>query len=200
MSSLFSMDGPLYRFGTWVVNVFLLNTLWILFSLPIITVGASTTAVFYIANQWVRGEEPRIIQAFWKSFTQNFRQATIIWIVIGLLGYVLLVNLHALPFFGEWRSIIYLLQLIALVELVLVSVYVFSLLSRFHVTVLDCLRSSFLMANRHFFTSMSSLVTLIALLWILYYVPALVFFAVSLYAVWVAFLQVGVFAQYGGAE
>ena len=73
-----------------------LNLLWILCSLPVFTIGASTTALYYVTLKMVQDEESNITAMFFRAFRENFRQATTLWLImlgIGLLlagdGYIL---------------------------------------------------------------------------------------------------------------
>lgn len=193
---MFSQDGALYRLGGWILNVFVLNTLWVLFSLPLITIGPATVATFHIAQQWVLGREPKVITEFWRSFRKNFVQATVIWLIIVAIGGMLFVNVRALRYSGQHGSLLYLLQIVAVVELLLLTIYCYSLIARFHITVVDCLRTAFLMTHRHLNTSVSILALFSVLLWLVYYWPILVFLEMGLFAVIVSLLQVNVFNKY----
>ena len=73
-----------------------LNLLWFICCIPIVTAGASTTALYYVTLKMVKDEESGLTRAFFHSFKENFRQGTIIWlillaagIVLGIDGYVL---------------------------------------------------------------------------------------------------------------
>lgn len=193
---MFAEDSTLYRFGSWLANLFILNTLWALFSLPIFTIGASTTAAFYVGQHWARGKEPPIWEKFWTSFRQNFMQATLIWFFFGGVGFMLLVNIQALFTSGSAGTILSTLQIVAFCELALGAVYAFSLLARFHMKTGDCLRSSFLMIHRHLQTSVSILALLIVLLWLAFRWPSLILLAIALFVWGVSFLQIKVFARY----
>lgn len=193
---MFAEDSALYRFGSWLVNLFVLNTLWVLFSLPVITIGASSTAIFHVAQHWVRGKEPPIWERFWKSFRQNFKQATLIWLFMGAIGAMLIVNIQALYYSGSPGTFLYTLQIIASFELVLGAIYAFSLLARFNLRVGDCLRSSFLMIHRHLNASVSTLALLLVLVWLSFRWPIVLFVAVAFFAWGVSFLQVKVFSRY----
>ncbi|MGN0383363.1 MAG: YesL family protein, partial [Eubacterium sp.] len=62
-------------------ELLLLNLIWLMSSLPIITIGASTTALYYVLMKAARGEKVDVNSDFFKSFTLNFRQSTILWII-----------------------------------------------------------------------------------------------------------------------
>lgn len=77
----FSVDGPLYKFLSKLWIALKLNFCWVLFSLPIITIGASTVAAYSVGLKVVRDEEGHIFRSFAKAFKDNFVQGTIAWII-----------------------------------------------------------------------------------------------------------------------
>lgn len=82
----FSVEGPLYRFMTTLLNVFLLNLCWLVTSIPIVTVGASTVALFDVMMKLVDDEEGYVVRQYFKAFKENWKQG----IVLGLLNLVAL--------------------------------------------------------------------------------------------------------------
>ena len=79
MGNLFSYDNPVMQFLTKVANCVYLNILWFIFSIPIFTIGASTTALYYVSLKMVKDQESGIFSAFFSSFKENFKQSTIMW-------------------------------------------------------------------------------------------------------------------------
>ena len=87
---LFNYDNPVWRFiGNWEIWYFKSFVADLLH--PCITAGAATTAVYYVTLKLVRDDDGSTIKSFFHSFTQNFKQATAIWLMIlvagGLLGF-----------------------------------------------------------------------------------------------------------------
>lgn len=76
---VFSPDSEFMGFLSKVTDFIILNILCLLLSIPIVTIGAAFTAKNYVAMKIVRGEEPDAVKSFFKSFRENFKQATIIW-------------------------------------------------------------------------------------------------------------------------
>lgn len=74
------MNGIYMRRLTKIANLLYLSILWAVFSLPIITIGASTAALYYAAHHAVREEEGYIFPQFWKAMKSSFKQATITWL------------------------------------------------------------------------------------------------------------------------
>lgn len=86
---LFSIEGPIWRFFNFVYNLVVLHVLWVVYSLPIFTIGASTTALYYACMKMIRTNEGYVHRNFHHSFKQNFKQSTVIW-----LGMVVLLTLY----------------------------------------------------------------------------------------------------------
>ena len=85
MNRIFNMDSPVMSALTKMADLIILNLLAFFCCLPIFTVGASLTALHYIALKIVRDEECYIVKGFFKSFKENFVQATAIWLIEVLL-------------------------------------------------------------------------------------------------------------------
>jgi uncharacterized membrane protein YesL len=88
----FSVDNPVWRFIRKIGYLWLLNILWVLTSLPVITIGASTTALFYACMK-LQGDEGYPTANYFRSFRENFRQATIIWLIYAAVGALLVYGL-----------------------------------------------------------------------------------------------------------
>lgn len=73
----FSVDSPLYRFLSKMVDVLKLNFLWILFSLPLLTVGASTVAAMSVALKMTDDEEGYIGKSFVKAFKEKLETGNV---------------------------------------------------------------------------------------------------------------------------
>ena len=82
MGGIFNLDSPLMQGLDKVANLMLLNILAMICCIPIFTAGASLTALHYMSLKIVRGEECYIMRGFFKSFKQNFKQATIVWLLL----------------------------------------------------------------------------------------------------------------------
>ena len=76
MRSLFNLDGPVLQFINKITYSVYLNILWFICCIPIVTAGASTTALFYVTLKIVKNEEGNITKAFFRSFRANLKQGT----------------------------------------------------------------------------------------------------------------------------
>ena len=82
LSGFFNYDNPVWRFIGKFGDLIILNVLWFVCSIPIFTIGASTTAVYYVTLKLARNDDGYTIRSFFKSFKENFKQATIIWLIL----------------------------------------------------------------------------------------------------------------------
>ena len=85
LKKLFDMDNPIVRFMGRVGDLIVLNALFIVFSLPVVTLGASATAMVKVIQGFLTGSEPGMFKTFLRAFRQNFRQATLTWLLMAAL-------------------------------------------------------------------------------------------------------------------
>ena len=90
MRGLFGYDGPVINFLGKIGDCVLLSLLWLLFSLPVITLGAATTALYHAVRKILREDQNGLFAHFWEAFRDNFKQCTaitlILLVVFGVLG------------------------------------------------------------------------------------------------------------------
>jgi uncharacterized membrane protein YesL len=89
---LFDYDNVVMRFMRKVGYLWWLNILWILTSLPVFTIGASTTALLYACTK-LQKDEGTVTQNYFKSFKENFKQATGIWMIYLGIGVLIVISL-----------------------------------------------------------------------------------------------------------
>lgn len=200
MSGFFSLDGPFYKFGSMLADIMILSLVWILFSIPLVTIGASTTALFYVTTRRISNREGYILRDFWSAFKSNLKKATLLWILlaalIGLIVYYFL-NLTAMAeMMGSMFNVLFPAWIIILIELLLISVYLFPLTARFDMKFLQIIKSALFMANRHIFTSLTCVVLGLAIVLGVYLYPILFLVAMGLYAWLTSYLVIRVFKRY----
>ncbi len=86
MAKLFDINNPVWRFMGRLADIFLLTVLWAVCSLPVITIGASTTALYYVTLKMAEGKEGYIIKDFFGSLKENFGHATPVWLIMLAIG------------------------------------------------------------------------------------------------------------------
>lgn len=89
---LFSFDNPFMVGLRKLTDHILLGILWVLASVPVVTFGAATTAMFYTAEKAIVQDEGRMLPTFLKAFRKDFRQATVLWLLQLLILAVMAVD------------------------------------------------------------------------------------------------------------
>lgn len=204
-SGFFNYDNPVWRFIGKFFDVMILNLLWIICSLPIVTIGASTTAVYYVTLKLVRDEEGATIKAFFKSFKENFKQATVIWLIMLVAGCIIGFDLY---FFlrvqtapSTLRNVMMAVFIAFGVVYLGINLYVFPLQCRFYNPVKRTLFNAFFMSIRHFFQTLGMLALNVALPVLALFVvpilqPLLFLFGFPLLAFFNSYFFVAIFDKY----
>lgn len=147
MGKFFDMDSPVMRFLNRMGDLMILNILMVICCIPIVTVGAAFTAMHYVLLKIVRGEEGYLIRGFFKSFRANFRQATLIWLMMLVViavyvGDSLIFNYSGLEF---PKALVIAVVAVAFL-LLMMAVYVFPLQARFENSVKNTLKNAMILA------------------------------------------------------
>lgn len=147
MGRLFNLDSPLMVFLSKVADLMILNIITLFLCIPIITAGDAMTALYYMTIKMVRGEDCYIVRGYFKSFKENFKQATIIW-VLAVLVFLILIGDFSIIRSGllSFGRVMTVLLIIITVIYVFTMLYVFPVLSRFENTVKNTIRNAFLMS------------------------------------------------------
>ena len=98
MDKFFSSNNPVMRFLSRIVDLAILNVMTVLYAIPIVTAGASLTAMNYVLLHLCRDDETYVVKMFRKSFRDNLRQGIpegLIVIAAALITAVDLWALHA---------------------------------------------------------------------------------------------------------
>ena len=131
MTNFFNVDNPVWKFIGNLWDFFLLSVLWLVCSIPIVTIGASTTALYYVTLKMASDQEGKLWQQFLKSFRENWKEATIIWIGFLLVGVVLVIDvLYGLTSGTNLASAILIFSVVVGVLYLCMLSFVFPLLAR----------------------------------------------------------------------
>lgn len=129
MRGLFNPDSWFMRYGAKLWDIMWINVLVIVCSLPVITLGASLTAMHYVMLKIVRDEENGVTKAFFKSFAQNFKQAAVMELGLAAAVYLLLTSMQLLKSQG---SALYYAAIVLLAVVLCVWLWMIILQSRYY--------------------------------------------------------------------
>lgn len=146
---LFDLNSPLMVALSKLADIIICNIMFVILSLPVITIGASLTALFH-CMQWLIMDDERdeglIFRDFWQAFRQNFRQATLLWLICLLMIGFLFAYYWVCRSLGGAYARIYMTTFYALVFVFLVGfIYIFPLQARYQNKVRYTLRNAWLL-------------------------------------------------------
>ena len=130
-------DGRVMSFLARLGDMFILNILYVVCCIPIITIGAATTALYYNTLKMAENRESYVWKEFLRTFKENFKQATVIWMIILVIGAVLVADFFVMGGIGSQAlaSVTAIVVIVVGIFLILMGVYVFPVLARFDISV-----------------------------------------------------------------
>ncbi len=148
---IFDLDSPFMRGLSRMTDLLFLNFLTLICCIPIVTAGASFTAMHYVTLKLARNEGGYVARSFFKSFKQNFKQATIIWLInlvtiVVLFGDFCIVN----EVEGTFKTVFQIVVMIATIIVVLTSTFVYPVLAKFENPVGKTIKNAFVISALQF--------------------------------------------------
>ena len=196
MRGFFELEGPFNKYGGLLADTVIVSALWIFFSIPLITIGASTAAMFYVTTRRIANREGYITSDFWQAFKDNFKKGTALWLLVVLLFAVLFFNVYNIEFVGNLGLWLGPAQLVMMLIVALMCVFMFPMCARFQMGVFQIIKGSFFMAIRHLFTSVTCLLLLIGLFISAYLVGIMIIFIPGIYGMLSSVMIMKIFKKY----
>jgi len=140
MKGIFDYDSPVMQALTTIGDCICLSVLWIVFSLPVVTIGASTTALYAAAYHSIRRREGGLWRSFWEAFRENFRRSTLLWLAVMTLLTVDAFVLRSIRLSGGALEELYWVALVLWCVALTWGVYVAAYAARFNGSVGEVLK------------------------------------------------------------
>ena len=183
--NIFYMNSPFARGIGKLVQMLYAGFLWFLFSLPVVTIGAASTALYEVMMKAAKEEEGYIGKSFLYAFRNNFKKSTYVWLPILAAEIIFVVNLFYYAVLGGGnypvQSVVFFLLLLAGLA---VYSYAFPILARFENTTGDTFRMAFILLLQNpgwtVVLIILQIVTLF-LVWFLVYIPLLFLMGITGY-------------------
>ena len=171
MQQLFSQDGPFVRIMSTLADLILINFLWLLCSLPIVTIGAASVAGHYSCQKLLKAEGS-VIRNFFSSFKLNFNQATIAWLLIILVAVCLFIDARILlPLSFPGKILINIVLCGIGILCLFILPYFFPLLAKFDNTLKNMFSNSLRLSLMNIATTILLILPSAAIVLILFFAP-----------------------------
>lgn len=149
--SLFNYDNPIWRTLGLVWDCIWLTILWAICSIPVVTIGPSTVALYTVTLKLVKSQEGELTKQFFKAFKDNLGQGIIAGLLMLLIGFVLAANIY---FYwaqsGSVSKTILLAQVILAYVYLMLLDYIFAVIARFKNTTITLFSIAFVLSFKNF--------------------------------------------------
>lgn len=155
MNNIFNYEGKFVSTVNKIIDAFILGVCWLLCSIPVFTVGAASAAFYYAFHKCARQGTGGPFKEFFRGFKANFKQGTVVWLIVALLLLVLSLDLYILLSgalqIGNLGSFLVVTSFLILAITAMWGLCAFAYLSRFECTTADAVKNSFIitLANLH---------------------------------------------------
>lgn len=149
---IFDLDGPVMRFLGNAFDFFMIFLMTAILCIPVITAGAALTAASYVSMKIMRKEAPAIFSSYFRAFKENFKQATLLWliqlVIIGLVvfDWIYVLNVGWGNVFVVYRAFLILASCIV----AFINLTMYAVIARFEMKSKDVMKTSFVLAMANF--------------------------------------------------
>lgn len=143
----FKYNGPFANFMGKLADVVILGLLTVICSLPIFTIGAAFSSLYYVTLKMARKEEYKVFRSYFKAFKDNFVKGTLLWLFMALVGFVLYLDfilLYQREIPGEY--FVWIMMFIVAVVLVMIGSYILPLQAQFENPVSKTIKNAFIVS------------------------------------------------------
>ena len=142
MQNLLSPDSMFMRAMSRIGDLLILNFIFLLTSIPVITIGAAGTALYTVCFRFETEREAGVIRSYFRAFKDNWKQATAIWLILVLCGGTACFNAYLFYSMSGMFRYAALLFPILFALVVFAGCYAFPLLSQFDNSVMQTLKNA----------------------------------------------------------
>lgn len=182
MRKFFNLENPVWSFFSKIFCMVYLNLLWLVCCLPVVTIGPSTTALYYAMFKVLSGDDSELTRHFFHSFRQNLKQGMVLGMIATAAGVVCVIDyIYYIVAPGKIDSVMQVFQIIIVLLYLMILTWLFGVLAKFENTSLNILQFSFFLSFKHFGYTLMMLVMEISIFLIeFFYVPLLALFGMGL--------------------
>ncbi|MGP4041409.1 YesL family protein [Gracilibacillus sp. D59] len=151
----------------------LLNAIWIICCVPILTIFPATTALFGVVRKWhSEGTDAGSIRLFFSLFRENFKRSFIIGVLWTIAGVILFVDwsiLQQVEFTG--KIVVFALLIFSIMLFIFMTIYIFFVLVHYELSILQTLKNALFLSLGYFIHTLLLLVTIVGAITITIFAP-----------------------------
>lgn len=197
MNEFFSLEGPLISALDKCGRVVLLTILWIVTSIPLITITASSASFYYGITKTIRHERSSSAKEFFKCFKRVYKGTFLMSLGLVLLGVLLFVDMYYYSVMNSKAAIIKMnICFILLFVLVILCTYLFAIISRFNYKKKELIKFAAFVSFKHLPSSILCFITIAVMIWLIISLPFSFLFTPGIACVVISIVMEKVFKKY----
>ena len=162
--NFFVIDSPVMRFLGRIGDIIILNLIFVVTALPVVTVGMALSALYTVAMKLARGEDPSVLREYIRAFWRNRKPATICWLIMAAAGALIFLDFRLVGAFGgALYTVVRLLLAMIFGVWMLTFLYLFPYIARFENTVFHSVKNALFLSAAHLPSTVMMLVISIGL-------------------------------------
>ncbi|MCT4593710.1 MAG: DUF624 domain-containing protein [Anaeromicrobium sp.] len=180
MIDIYKQNGFLGKISKKIVDMFVINLIWLILSLPIITIGSASVAVYTVLKRIDHEESHEYIKIFIKTFKESLKQSIVIeaFLIFGLILSAIWMNTNLIFLEIEINKII---SLAIYLQVLWISLYIFILMTRFEMDILRYFKTAYFLSIRHFPTTILCTITFLGIIYMVVLFPPCGLFMMGIY-------------------
>ena len=203
MNRLFNMDNGFFRVLTKIVDCVWLSILFLVTSIPVFTIGVSMTSLYYAVQKSLKNDRGYVSSEYFHAFKTNFKQSTLIWLLVLIIGIVLSVDVRIMRVMDEAGQALgkaWLLFGALLVLLVLWTIYLFPYIARFENGTKAIMKNAAYIAILNFPRTLLLIVCIVVAALLVYIIPITIFIVPALFTLVQNLIMEKIFRKYMSEE
>lgn len=153
LDRIFNYENPIYRFLGKIVDAIVLNLIYMVCCIPVITIGPATTALYYALMRDVMDEDPHYVRAYFRSFKLNFKQGLLLGLIVLGVGASFGAAAYAYNYIDSSQNFWNIMKgasIISFLVYLFILQYVFAILANFHTTISKAIQGAFYLSIKNF--------------------------------------------------
>lgn len=196
-NKLFNVKNPFWQSMNTIFDLFVLNVLWLIGCIPIVTIGLSTTAAFYALIQRARQEDTSIYKDFIHSYKQNLKPGLILGILLTLVGGFLVSDIYLCRVSGKGIFTFFMFFFAVLfIFWAFTTLYAYPILAKFERKTSEILIWAFTLSIKNITMTLTMMFLIVAGIWMCRIIPGLIFIMFGLIAQFCSTIFASIFKPY----
>lgn len=129
---LFSPDSKFMIAMSRLADLIILNFLFLITSIPLFTIGTASTALYTVTFRMGTDKDDGVVKPYFRAFRENFKQATVMWLLLLLAGICTAFDTYLFYRAGGWLHFLFIPFAIILIVILIIASVAFPLLSQFN--------------------------------------------------------------------